>query len=85
MPFEYDERKDRLNVEKHGISLSRLSDLIPLKVVDDARREYFEVRYKVFGYIDGLAYCGAYTLRGENIRAISLRRAHAKEMRQHGL
>ncbi len=35
------------------------------------------------GFIDGLAYCLVFTVRGGNVRAISLRRAHTKEMKRY--
>src|SRR5205823_5801038 len=40
-------------------------------------------RYRAYGYIDGVAHCLIFTVRGERYRPISLRRAHAKEMRRH--
>jgi uncharacterized DUF497 family protein len=50
--------------------------------VDD-RYDYGEVRYRAYGFIDGVAYCLAFTNRNGQVRPISLRRAHAKEMRHH--
>jgi uncharacterized DUF497 family protein len=50
--------------------------------VADAR--FSEPRFRAYGLIDGVAYCLAYTIRGGAVRAISLRRAHRKEMEQHG-
>jgi uncharacterized DUF497 family protein len=50
--------------------------------VDD-RYDYGEVRYRAYGFIDGVAYCLAFTTRNGQVRPISLRRAHAKEMRRH--
>lgn len=49
----------------------------------DGRSEYGEVRYRAWGLIDGRAHCLAFTDRDGRIRAISLRRAHQKEMRRH--
>ena len=70
------------NVEKHGISLARAADLVPIVYVVDDRFE--EPRYRVYGYIDGEPHCLAATDRGDKLRAISLRRAHEREMRRHG-
>jgi uncharacterized DUF497 family protein len=50
--------------------------------VDD-RHEYGEIRYRAYGLIDGLAYCLTFTERNEQVRPISLRRAHAKEMKRY--
>jgi uncharacterized DUF497 family protein len=55
---------------------------IKVTFVDD-RYDYGEIRYRAYGYIDGAAYCLTFTSRNELVRPISLRRAHAKEMRRH--
>ncbi len=82
MALEFDPAKDVLNVEKHRVSLGRAADLEIVARVADARFE--EPRYRAYGYIDGKAYCLAYVVRGDNVRAISLRRAHEEEMDRHG-
>ena len=62
---------------------SRWVDLdIQVTFVDD-RRDYGEIRYRAYGLIDGVSYCLVFTDRNEKVRPISLRRAHAKEMRRH--
>jgi hypothetical protein len=53
-------------------------------VVLDDRRDYGEVRYRAFGQIGGKGHMIAYTLRGENVRLISFRRAHDRELRRNG-
>jgi uncharacterized DUF497 family protein len=78
---EFDPAKDTANIRKHGISLRRASDLDTAGVVEDHR--FGEPRFRAYGRIDDSAYCLAYAVRGDRIRAISLRRAHAKEMRRH--
>jgi uncharacterized protein len=50
--------------------------------VDD-RYDYGEIRDRAYGFIDGVAYCLVFTSRNGQVRPISLRRAHAKEMRRH--
>ena len=52
-------------------------------VVADDRVDYREKRFNAYGTIDGLFYCLILTMRGETVRAISLRRARAKEFRRH--
>ena len=47
--------------------------MIVAAVVEDPR--YEERRFRLYGEIDGVAYCLAATLRGRTVRAISLRRA----------
>ena len=54
---------------------------IAVALVDD-RYDYGEVRYRAYGFIDGVAYCLTFTNRNGQARPISLRRAHMKEMRR---
>lgn len=81
MEIEFDPAKDAANIRKHGISLARAADLDTISIVEDGR--FAEPRFRAYGMIDGRAYCLAYTVRGEMIRVISLRRVHAKEMKRH--
>lgn len=83
MTIQFDSAKDEANVAKHGVSLARAADLVVLAVVEDVRRDYGEARKRAFGLIDGVHYCLAYTVREGQVRAISLRRAHLKEIRRH--
>ena len=65
------------------MSLARWVDLdIAVAFVDD-RYDYGEVRYRAYGYIDGVAYCLAFTSRNGKVRPISLRRVHTKEMKRY--
>lgn len=81
MEIEFDPTKDEANIAKHGVSLARAVDLEPLAFVDDDR--FAEPRFRLYGTIDGEAFCVAGTMRGDVVRVISLRRAHAKEIRRH--
>ena len=79
---EFDPAKDEANLAKHGISLVRAAELADAVVVEDSR--FAEPRFRLYGLIDGVAYCAAVTMRGEAVRVINLRRAHLEEMRCHG-
>ncbi len=81
MDIEFDPAKDAANIEKHGIPLSRATELADAVYVEDDR--FDEPRFRVYGYIDGVPHCAAVTIRGENLRIISLRRAHRKEFERH--
>lgn len=83
MDIEFDADKDASNIAKHGVSLARAVDLDMLAVEPDARFAYGEERFRAWGLIAGEAYCLAFTTRGDRVRAISLRRAHAKEMKRY--
>ena len=78
MAIEFDPAKDALNIAKRGVSLARAADLDVVALVDDSR--FAEPRVRAYGYLDGKPYCLAYTVRGGNLRAISLRRAHQEEV-----
>lgn len=82
MAIEFDPAKDASNIAKHGVSLARAADLAAIVAVEDDRFE--EPRFRLYGTIDGIAHCAAVAIRGDNVRVISLRRAHAKEMRRYG-
>lgn len=78
----FDPAKDEANRAKHGLSLKRVLDLTDIRFVADNRFE--EPRFRLYGWIEGQSYCAAVTMRGDLVRVISFRRAHAKEMRRHG-
>ena len=80
MQIEFDPAKDEINIKKHGLSLTRAVDLEILAFIEDDRNDYSETRYRAWGLIDGKAHCLAFTDRNGILRAISLRRAHKKEM-----
>lgn len=83
MDIEFDQTKDAANLEKHGVSLARASEMEILAFIEDARQSYGETRYRAWGKIDGAYHCLAFTYRDGRVRAISLRRAHQKEIDRH--
>jgi uncharacterized DUF497 family protein len=89
MDMEFDPAKDASNLVKHGIRLARASEFKPVKIIEDDRKNYGEVRYRGFGFIGKSAYALAFTVRstkgGERVRAISLRPATDREIDRYGL
>jgi len=85
--FEWDERKRTANRAKHGLDfeLVRRFEWDTAIAVEDARWDYGELRRRAYGLIDGRLCALVFTVRGETVRVISLRRAHAKETRRYGL
>ena len=81
MSKRFDEAKEAIDVAKHSISLARISDFVEVAVMVDDRFDYGETR--AWGHIDGVAYYLAFTFRDGEMRPISLRRAHAKEMKRY--
>jgi uncharacterized DUF497 family protein len=80
---DFDPAKDATNVAKHGISLGRWVDMEIRAIIRAEPFDHSDPRYRAYGSIDGVAYCLVFTVRNERYRPISLRRAHAKEMRRH--
>jgi uncharacterized DUF497 family protein len=80
---DFDPAKEAINLAKHGISLARWVDMDIRAIVRAEPFDYGEPRYRAYGSIDGAGYCLVFTIRNERYRPISLRRAHAKEMRRH--
>lgn len=81
MDIDFDPAKDASNLAKHGVSLARVVEMVSMVVVADDR--FAEPRLRIYGQIDGQSHCAAVTMRGDVVRVISLRRAHAKEMKRH--
>ena len=84
MKVEFDPAKDEENRRKHGLSLDHFDgfDSEPA-VLPDERQDYGEIRFRVFGRIDGRGHCLAFTMRDEMMRLIGFRRAHEREMRRY--
>lgn len=84
--FEWDEEKNRTNIEKHGISFEqacRIFEGVTLTAIDD-RFEYGEVREISLGMVDGIVVLSVvHTDRNGNTRIISARQANRKERKQY--
>ena len=83
MKIVFDPVKNEINIRKHGFSLADAEKMDMRKVLEDKRFDYGEVRYRAWGYIEGEACLFAFTITNAEIRAISLRHAHGKEMRKY--
>jgi len=82
----FDPAKDRANQEKHGVSLSLLGAVLAGETVTfpDERRGYGEIRFITFGYVQGRLHVAVWTQRGDTLRAISVRKANAREQKRYG-
>ena len=80
MPFEFDENKSILNRKKHGIDFIEAQKLWndPERVIIPAR-EMDEIRNMIIGRIERTVLSAIYTIRKENIRIISVRKARENE------
>lgn len=81
MDIEFDPAKDAANRDKHGLSLGAFVEMAIAAIVEDTR--FDEPRLRIYGTIDGAWCCAAVTIRDGAFRVISLRRAHAKEIKRH--
>jgi len=82
---EFDPAKNARNLKGRGIGLDRFAemDFDTAISVEDARKNYGELRLRVLGYIGGKLHAAVITPRGEKIRVISLRRANRREERAY--
>ena len=86
MTFEWDDDKNRANIEKHGVSFATAVRIFdgPVVTAEDARFEYGEVRENSIGMIDGLAVLTVtHTDRDGRTRIISARPASRAERSQY--
>jgi uncharacterized DUF497 family protein len=78
--FEYDPRKSELNQSKHGINFDRAQLLwSDEKRVVVPARSTTEPREAIIAELDGTIWTSIYTLRGDVIRIISVRRSRHEE------
>ena len=83
--FEWDENKNRINIQKHKIDFKTA-----IKVFEDENyKEYYDIehsinedRYKVYGKVNEVLLV-IYTERGKKSRIISARKATAAERRKY--
>ena len=83
LKFEWDEEKDRMNREKHGISFETAAYVFRDKYyieMYDFEHSIEEDRYIAIGMVGELLFV-VFTERGESIRLISARLATERERR----
>ena len=78
--FEFDPEKSKVNEEKHGINFYAARQLWqdPRRIIIPARL-MDEERYILIASIDEITWSAVYTLREDQIRIISVRRARHDE------
>ena len=90
MQFEWDEQKNRVNIQKHGLDIADAAELFasPMLIALDEREEYDEDRWVGLGMFETRVVVVVYTERDEDtIRIISLRKAlrHERERYEQAL
>lgn len=86
--FEWDDKKDQANREKHGVSFPEILPIFETMeaeglLIEDKRHDYGESRFILLCPFRGKIYHVTFTRRGEIIRLISARRANQRETRAY--
>jgi len=83
--FEWDPRKRRSNLAKHGVDFLGAARIFdgPVLQKRDNRRDYGEARIIAFGAVEGAVLAVVFTWRGANRRLISARAASREERDQY--
>ena len=86
MEIEFEPIKDRINRLKHGVSLAAAAemDLSRAISIEDDRFDYGERRFVAYGPLGGELYAMCFTMRGNAVRVIGLRRANRRERKRYG-
>jgi len=83
LDFEWDTAKADNNLQKHGISFDEAKTVFRYEfawIRYDTKHSQHEQRFLIIGLASiGQVLVNSYTLRGQNIRLISSRRANEKE------
>lgn len=83
MEYEWDEAKSLSNLEKHEVDFTEI-DRFDWNTASFEFDDYYpEPRWTATGYIDLDLYRVVYTIRGDNYRIISIRKATGREYRDY--
>ncbi len=79
--IEYDEAKRLKILEERGLDFQDAPTVFAgvHAQIEDARKDYGEVRYRVWGFLEDRRVCLVWTPRGKNRRIITMMHAHEQE------
>ncbi len=85
MKFEWDDNKRRINLRKHGLDFTNAYRAFneDAFVITDDREDYNESRYILLGFMRERIVVIAFTVRGDVIRVISMRKANKREQKSY--
>jgi uncharacterized DUF497 family protein len=86
MKLEWDETKNAVNIDKHGIDFADLAELFERAMLcrRDDRRDYGEERWIAIGTVEGRAMVVVFTEREPDIiRVMSARKANQRERQRY--
>ena len=81
--YEWDEGKRLSNQVKHGVDFSEAIDFEWDTAVIHSSPRGGEARYMAIGFIGYRLHCLVYTIRCDNRRIVSLRKANQREKRHY--
>ena len=84
--FEWDNQKNKTNIEKHHLPFELAKYVFEDKSFisfEDTKKDYNEVRFLGFGRLEEVLFCIFYTVRKKKIRLISFRKARQKELNKY--
>lgn len=79
MPFEWDEAKRRMNLQKHGIDFLRAAEVFESDYFVVPSNRNGEKRWKAVGKAQSEIFAVIFTVRGEKMRIISARKGRKDE------
>ena len=85
MQYEWDENKRIANFNRHKVDFTKAIDFeweTAVETIDD-RSNYGEERWVTIGFIQKKLHVMVYTIRGNKIRIISLRKANRRESKYY--
>jgi uncharacterized DUF497 family protein len=85
MEISFDYVKDRINLDKYGVSLvdAKLLQWSSVMVKPDTRKDYKKLREIGYGLIGERLYCVVFVRRADVFHIISLRKANSREVRDY--
>ena len=85
MEFEWDENKNKSNIEKHSIDFNDAKQIFnnPMIIKKDTRSDYGEKRWIAIGLLIEFVVVAVYTMRNKIVRLISVRLANKKEKEKY--
>ena len=83
MPYEWDDAKRQTNIEKHGLDFQAVDVFEWGSSLSEVSVQHGERRIFTLGYIGARLHAVTHVKRGDNIRIISLRKAHRTEERRY--
>ncbi|HTT77682.1 MAG TPA: BrnT family toxin [Candidatus Binataceae bacterium] len=83
MRIEFDAAKNQRNIEQRGISFALAAEFDWTTALVLRSDRAGETRYMAMGALAGRLHVLVYTMRGQTLRIISLRRANKREVRRY--